>query len=55
VYRSFWIEAFEQLAAEAAGDVPPLPAVLLDELLPQAANAVPMSAVAAAATMMRRI
>ena len=55
VYRSFCIEAFEQLAAETAGDEPPLPPVLVAELLPQAASVVPISAVAAAATMMRCI
>jgi hypothetical protein len=54
VYRSFWIEAFEQLAAEAEGDEPPLPPAL-DEVVPQAATTEPMSVVAAAATMMRRI
>jgi len=54
VYRSFWIEAFEQLAAEVDGDEP-VPLVPLDELLPQAASVAPMSVVAAAATMMRRI
>jgi hypothetical protein len=49
VYRSFWIEALEQLAV-------PEPAALgLGELLlPQAASPVPMTATAAA-SMMRRI
>ena len=46
-----------QLAVElAALLLPPLPlAVLLDEVVPQAATTEPISAVAAAATMMRRI
>jgi hypothetical protein len=41
-------------AGPAALLLPPV-AVLLDEVLPQAAIAVPMSEAAAAATMMRRI
>jgi len=51
VYRSFWIDELEQLAALAF----PEPAGgLLELVLPQAARPVPMT-VAAAAMMMRRI
>jgi hypothetical protein len=55
VYSSFWMLACVQLAAELAALLPPLLAVLLDEVLPQAATTEPMSVVTAAATMMRRI
>jgi hypothetical protein len=56
VYSWFWMLAFVQLEAVLAALLllPPL-AVLLDEVLPQAATTEPMSVVAAAATMMRRI
>jgi hypothetical protein len=55
VYSSFWMPVYEQFEAELAGLLPPPLAVLPDEVLPQAATAEPMSVVAAAATMMRRI
>ena len=55
VYSSFWMLACVQLVAEPDALLLPPLAVLLDEVLPQAATTEPMSAVAAAATMMRRI
>jgi len=57
VYSSFWMLAFVQLKGaldEPLLGPPPL-AVLLDEVLPQAATTEPMSVLAAAAMMMRRI
>jgi hypothetical protein len=55
VYSWFWMVVFVQL--KGALDEPGLGplAVLLDVVLPQAATAEPISVVAAAATMMRRI
>jgi hypothetical protein len=52
VYRSFWIEALEQLAVLAL--VEPAAGGLLELVLPQAARLAPMTVVAAA-SMMRRI
>ncbi len=55
VYSSFWMPAKEQFEPGLAVLLRPLLVMVLDEVLPQAAMAEPMSAVAAAATMMRRI
>jgi hypothetical protein len=55
VYSSFWMLAFVQLLAELAALLPPPLAVVLDEVLPQAATTEPISVVAAATAMMRRI
>jgi hypothetical protein len=57
VYSSFWMLALVQLLAElaAAPVLLPLAVLLLDVVLPQAATTEPISVVAAAAMMMRRI
>jgi hypothetical protein len=59
VYSSFWMLACVQVLAEVAALLlllPPLPLVVLFvEVLPQAATTEPISVVAAAATIMRRI